>query len=103
MLKNKRIIIVPIIITIIKTILFVPTRVTGGIAGINKLQYKTIIIFLTNNQECNKIIDGLCYKILTNKYIIESITIFIISFIITIIIYKIPQNIRSDKHETNDK
>lgn len=87
-MKKKSIVIGPLIITIIKAILLVPTNITGGIAGANNHTYSTIFNVIVSKKECMTLLDGYCYRMKTTQYIIEGIIVFLITLIIAYLLYK---------------
>lgn len=76
------------IVTCIAMILFVPTKVTGGIAG--KTSYMAQPIFDAigwSKIHCDtKITDGYCYEVLHTVHMIEGILTFGITFILVLAI-----------------
>lgn len=75
-----------IVITIFKMLFLIPVNTTGGIAGVNELQYKTIFNL---NLGCNDFVDGFCTKIFIRGYVIEGIIILLISFSVIFVMLKL--------------
>jgi hypothetical protein len=87
-MKNKRIgFLIILTITLLKIILLIPYKVTGGVAGINEIRYLNIFsaVSLSNSNDC---IDCFNYSLLLDRAIVEAILVFSISFIVILIISK---------------
>ena len=85
-LKTITLLMLPPLITIIKSILFVPVNITGGIAGLNELGYVNLFSYYGNKLINDCSVDCLYYELIVNRYIIETIITFVLSLVIIIII-----------------
>ena len=87
--KNLKTYLFLFLIFIFKMLFLVPVKVMGGIANVNEYRHISIFKVLINKNECGSVIDGFCYKILVDKYIIEGFLLLIVSLILFHFIYKI--------------
>ena len=89
-LINKKgfIYIAPLIVTILKILFFVPVTWEIMTADANMMSgYKTLFVIMSNNNR--QLWGSSLYIIETNKYILESIIVFIIALLICIIIKRL--------------
>ena len=77
-------------------IFFVPFQVTGGIAGINEVQYKNIIY--TTSIVYFDCVDCFNYKLLIKEYLLESLIIFLLGLFISFVFAVIVNAKRKDKN-----
>jgi len=82
-------IIMPIAITFIKIILFVPVHITGGEAGVNEIGYMNVFDYVFDSIGTGFCYDCFEYQIMLHRYIVENLLIFVIACIFSFIIYKI--------------
>ena len=82
---SLKLVLIPIIITILVMIIFVPVHISGGIVGYNKNTYRPLSTEYFKKQD-DTCCDQISYSVLTDKYIIEGIITFTISLGLTIII-----------------
>jgi len=81
----KKTISISLIITIFKSVLLVPYKVTGGMEGVNKIEYLTIFKLFNKPKNIN---DAFNYSLIIPRYIIETIIVFTLCLIILNIINK---------------
>ena len=83
-------------IAVFKMTLFVPVRVTGGIAGINEVEYRTLFNLSLG---CGDFVDNMCRSIYIGRYIVEEIVVLLLVFLVLFIIYKLCNGKKGDKNE----
>ena len=88
-MKKYLSLVIPGIITIIKCLLFIPVHVSGGIAGLSEVKHIPINYLLEDKELSQNCIDCINYTLHTNKFIVEGIITFVISFGILLIIVKL--------------
>lgn len=81
--------VIPMIITIIKCLLFTPIYVSGGIAGLSEVEHLPINYLFENSKLSKNCIDCIHHTLNINQFIVEGIITFVISFIILLIIDKL--------------
>ena len=82
---NLRLLLIPIIITFVTMLIFVPFHISGGIAGYNENIYRPLNLEYFKEKD-NTCCDKIQYSLLTDRYILEGIITFAISLGLTIII-----------------
>ena len=88
-MKRYLYLVIPGVITIIKCLLFIPVYVSGGIAGLSEVEHLPIHYLIEDEELSHGCIDCIEYTFQTNRFIVESIITFAISFIILLIIDKL--------------
>lgn len=88
-MKKYLYLVIPGVITVVKSLLFVPIYVSGGIAGLSEVEHLPINYLFENKELSQNCIDCINYTLHTTRFIIEGIITFVISFILLLIIVKI--------------
>lgn len=88
-MKKYLYLVIPGIITIIKSLLVVPVYVSGGIAGLSEIQHLPISYLFEDGELSKDCIDCMNITLHTGRFIIEAVITFAISFILLLIIVKL--------------